>query len=252
MVAEFGPEKTLLLFADVKSEDEDTYAWGRAAAKTLGCELVEIAEGRTPWQVFEDSNFIGNSRVDMCSKVLKRDFVDRYIGQMFPNKYRTLRVFGIHWSEYDRFERWDKKTNSARGIYWRMRQLGWRYVRAPLCEKPFVSVESMESEVRDAGLWTQRLYALGFPHANCGGECVKQGQAGWALLYKTMPDRFVKRRDWEQMMRNKIGKDVAILSETVRGKKIALPLAELQRRLDAGKQCEEGGMGGCSCFVGDE
>lgn len=249
MCQEFGPKNVTLVFADVKSEDEDTYAWGRAAAKYLGAQLLEIAEGRTPWQVFEDENFIGNSRVDMCSRILKRQFIDKEMKYMY-NQRRTLRVFGIHWSEYDRFFRIDKKTGKHLGIYPRMVENGWTRVRAPMCERPLIGYDEMEQWVKDAGLWQQKLYRLGFPHANCGGECVKQGQGGWALLYRTMPERFIKRRDWEETMRKRLG-DVSILKERRNGKIFTLPLAELQRRIDNGEKCGRD-MGGCSCFAGDE
>lgn len=120
-----------------------------------------------------------------------------------------------------------------------------------MTEPPLIGYSDMEKKVIDAGLWQQKLYRLGFPHANCGGQCVKQGQGGWALLYETMPERFIERRDWEKMMQEKIGKDVTILKERVKGVTHPLPLAELQRRIDSGQKCGDE-MGGCSCFAGDE
>lgn len=119
MCQEFGSKNVTLLFANVKCEDEDTYKWGRAAAKYLGANLIEISEGRTPWEVFEDEGFIGNNRVDMCSRVLKRELIDKWITDHF-NPQRTLLVFGIHWSEYDRFFRVDRRTKERRGIYPRL------------------------------------------------------------------------------------------------------------------------------------
>jgi len=251
MCQEFGAENVILLFADVKSEDEDTYKWGREAAKYLGANLIEIAEGRTPWQLFEDREFIGNSRVDICSQVLKRNFVGKWMKSVF-NQSRTLVVFGIHWSEYDRFYRVDRKTGEKKGIWPRMIAKGWEHIRAPMSEKPLVGYEEMKDRVAKAGLWEQRLYQYGFPHANCGGECVKQGQKGWRLLYEKMPERFIKRMEWENMMREKCG-DIAILKEMVNGKSIPLPLVELKRRID--NECleeDDSGFGGCSCFAGDE
>ncbi len=250
MVEEFGKDKVSLVFADTKAEDEDTYKWGKAAVEHLGCRLITYQDGRSPWQLFEDNEYIGNTRVDLCSRVLKRELIDSKLKTY--NKYRTLLVFGIHWSEKDRFERQDKTTGGWSGIYWRLRKKGWRYIRAPLCEPPFISIEDMENMVKDSGLWKQKLYEDGFPHANCAGECVKQGQAGWKLLYKKRREQFNNRRDWEQEMRRRTGKNISILAETKNGKKIPLTLVELERRIEEGKECDEGGMGGCSCFAGDE
>lgn len=250
MCREFGAENVTLLFADTKSEDEDTYNWGHAAAKYLGANLIEIAEGRTPWQVFEDSGFIGNNRVDPCSKILKRELIDKYMKRNY-NPHRTLRVFGIHWSEYDRFYRVDRETGERKGIYPRMIEKGWVHIRAPMSEKPLIGYDDMQKIVSDAGLWTQRLYQLGFPHANCSGECVKQGQGGWKLLYRTMPERFNARCDWEEGMRQKLG-NVAILKERKNGVTVPLPLVELRRRIEEKEYVCDTDIGGCSCFAGDE
>lgn len=248
IIDEVGADKVLCVFADTMYEDEDTYAWGKAAVKALGCLLITLADGRDPWQVFEDGRFLGNSRVDPCSKILKRQIIDKFLCENFSKEDTTL-VFGIHWSEKDRFERIDA-NGERRGIKPRLEADGW-IVRAPLCERPFISIDDMEKMATDAGLWKQKLYQLGFPHANCGGRCVKQGQSGWALLYKTMPDRFVECRDKEAKMRELLG-DVAMLKETRNGKRVPLPLAELQKRLDAKQEMPLFDFGGCSCYAGDE
>lgn len=250
IIDEAGTDNVVCVFADTKYEDEDTYAWGRAAAKSLGCEIVELADGRNPWQVFKDERFIGNSRLDPCAKILKRRLIDRYLTDMYAKDSVNI-IFGIHISEKDRFERIDKKTGKRLGIKPRMEEKGW-HVRAPLCESPYLSLSDMETMATDAGLWKQKLYVLGFPHANCGGRCVKQGQSGWALLYKTMPERFIEVRDNEEEMRRHLGKDVSMLTETRKGKKYSLTLVELQRRIDAKCEVPQFDFGGCACFAGDE
>jgi hypothetical protein len=202
--------------------------------------------------LFEEHGFIGGVMRDSCSKELKRVFGEKWC-KANCNPHTILRVFGIHWSEADRFYRVDRKTGNASGIWPRMQSLGWPYVRAPMCEEPFVSNDEMKQWVKDAGLWEQKLYQLGFPHANCGGECVKQGQGGWKLLYETMPDRFIKRMEWEQKMREKHG-NISIMREHIPGgggERRPLPLAVLKERIDAGKECDSA-MGGCSCFAGQD
>ncbi len=250
IIDEVGVENVLCIFADTKYEDEDTYAWGEAASKALGCELVRLCDGRDPWQVFKDERYLGNDRVDPCSKILKRELIDRYLKATYdPNT--VVLIFGIHWSEADRFDRLDPKTGKRMGIKPRMEANGWT-CRAPLCEPPFISLTDMEKMAADAGLWKQRLYAMGFPHANCGGRCVKQGQSGWALLYRTMPERFIECRDKEKGMQEYLGKDVTMLRETVKGQRLPLPLAELQRRIDAKEEMPLFDFGGCACFAGDD
>ncbi len=250
IIDEAGVNNVVCIFADTLYEDEDTYAWGRAAAKSLGCEIIELRDGRNPWQVFKDERFLGNSRADPCAKILKRELIDRYITSVYAKDEINI-VFGIHWSESERFERTCPKTGKLLGIKPRMAAKGWT-ARAPLCEPPLIGFDEMEKMASNAGLWKQKLYRLGWPHANCGGRCVKQGQSGWALLYRTMPQRFIECRDNEEEMRRFLGKDVAMMSETRHGKKTPLPLAELQRRIDANEETPLFDFGACACFAGDE
>lgn len=59
----------LLLFCDTRMEDEDLYRFLHEAAKDVDAPLITIADGRTPWQVFNDVGFLGNSRIrdDVCA-----------------------------------------------------------------------------------------------------------------------------------------------------------------------------------------
>lgn len=76
---EYGKENVALLFADTNMEDEDLYRFNSDLVNKLKCEFIRIADGRTVWEVFEDVKFIGNSRIDPCSKILKRELIKNYI-----------------------------------------------------------------------------------------------------------------------------------------------------------------------------
>lgn len=101
IITEVGVNNVQTVFADTKYEDEDTYDWGLAASKSLGCRHKVVADGRDPWQVFEDERYLGNSRADPCSKILKRKLLDQWIANQFPGygPWPFVMVFGIHWSE---------------------------------------------------------------------------------------------------------------------------------------------------------
>lgn len=247
VVERYGVARTLLVFADTMYEDEDTYAWGRAAAKVVGAELAEISDGRTPWEVFRDERYLGNSRADPCSKILKRQLIDRWLASNFDPSEVTLH-FGIHWSESDRFFRVDR-DGEFRGVLLRMFEAGW-FARALLCEKPYMGMDEIREWASRCGLWEQRLYRAGFPHANCGGRCVKQGQSGWTLLYHKFPERFAECEREENKMREMLG-DVAMLKETVKGESRPLPLAVLRQRIEAKQAMPLFDFGGCGCFAGD-
>jgi hypothetical protein len=250
VVERYGPADVVLLNTDTKYEDEDTYAWGKAAAANIGVPLVEIAEGRDPWQVFFDERMLGNTRVDPCSKKLKREMLARWL-EANCDRSDTVVYFGIHYSEKDRFERWDSKLGKWLGIKPRMEEMGWD-AEAPLLWPPIPGAVELHDWAAREGLWKQKLYRLGFPHANCGGRCVKQGQAGWKLLLQTIPERYAECEAKEEAFRQMIGKDVAIMRDRRGGDSRPLTLREFRERVEAGEACSLFDFGGCSCFAGDE
>lgn len=72
-VAKYGAENVTLLFADTKIEDPDLYRFLDEAAADVGAPLVKVADGRTPFEVFRDVRYLGNSRIAPCSRVLKQE-----------------------------------------------------------------------------------------------------------------------------------------------------------------------------------
>ncbi|MFL6125012.1 hypothetical protein [Actinophytocola sp.] len=67
----YGVDDLVLLFADTLIEDDDLYAFVEESAAQLAVPLVRVADGRTPWQVFEDKQLLGNSLLAPCSYALK-------------------------------------------------------------------------------------------------------------------------------------------------------------------------------------
>lgn len=233
-VAAHGAENILLLFADTKTEDEDTYAWGRAAAKNVGAELVEIADGRDIWQVFHDSKFLGNSRIDPCSRVLKRELCDAWIKDHYSPDECVLH-FGIMLFESERLA----KIRARIAPY---------QAESLLCKAPYPTREQVREAVLSEGLWVQRLYEMGFDHANCGGRCVKAGHKHWLKLLQHMPERFRECEDREAELRKELG-DVGILKDRRGGRTRPLTLRSLRLRQDKGEEIDAvNSVGGCSCF----
>ncbi len=223
------------LFCDTKYEDEDTYAWGRAGVDALGIARVEIADGRTPWQVFRDVRMLGNTQADPCSRILKRELARKWMEANAPD---GVVVVGIHAEEFHRLA-------SIRAAW-----EPWQ-VRAPMCEDKVIGHAEMEQWAADAGLWKQELYKDGFPHANCGGRCVKQGHGGWIRLLELRPESFLAAEREEQAMREYLGKDVSMMRDRRGGTTTTLTLRALRERVEAGKkdQCDLFDMGGCGCFT---
>lgn len=176
---------TVLLFTDTKhpddqhphrGEDQDLYIFLEAGAQVLGAKLEKISAGQHIWQVFNEKKYMGNGRVDPCSRVLKRETSKQYIKANFAAEDITLYA-GIGIEEIHRCE---------------PMQRNWApySMQFPLCEKPYLTSEEIQQVVRDNGLAIPRLYAMGFSHNNCGGFCVKAGITQFANLLKKFPERY--------------------------------------------------------------
>ena len=71
-IERFGRENTEIWFADTLTEDRDLYRFNRDVEKLLGIEITRFDQGKDIWQVFFEQRALGNSRMDPCSKFLKR------------------------------------------------------------------------------------------------------------------------------------------------------------------------------------
>lgn len=228
----------VLLFADTLMEDEDLYRFLDDCERDFGKKITRIAEGRTPWEVFRDKRFIGNSRVDPCSQVLKREPIKKWLAENC-DPAKTVCYVGIDWTEEHRFTRL-RERHAAQG---------WTY-QAPLCDPPYLSKAAILSAMRSRGIEPPRLYALGFPHNNCGGFCVKAGAAHFRNLLEKMPERYAYHEAQENALRAYLGKDVSVLRDRSSGKSRPLPMSEFRKRNDFDRD----EWGGCGCFggLGDE
>jgi len=241
VVERHGAADLTLLFADTLIEDQDLYRFLDEASANVGAPLMRIVEGRDPWQVFFDERMLGNSRFDPCSKILKRRMVDRWLSNNCDPAATTVYV-GIDWTEEHRFGPLRARRATD----------GWHY-EAPLCEPPYYDRDEARRALAAAGIRLPRLYELGFSHNNCGGFCVKAGHAHFALLLRTMPERYAYHEAKEQEIRSFLGRsDISILTDrSGDGKKKPFTLTELRKRIEAGWQSDLFDIGGCGCFVGD-
>lgn len=236
VISKHGREDVVLLFADVKMEDEDLYRFLDETEQDLGVPITRISEGRDPWQVFNDVRYLGNTRIDPCSKILKRDFLRAYIEEHYPPK-DTVIYLGIDWSEEHRLVR-------ARPLWEPYR------VEAPMCDPPHRDKDWLIQALEARGIKVPRLYTLGFPHNNCGGFCIKQGQAGFKKLWEEFPERYAYHERKEQEIREHLDKDVAILRDRRGGTTKPLTLKALRERFEAETDdTDPFDLGGCGCAL---
>ena len=250
----FGTENLYLVFSDVKGnnpsphvgEDEDTYRFVEEAAKNVGGTFVYLNEGRDIWEVFKDRNFLGNSRLAHCSFELKQKPARKWLVENCKSE-NTIVYVGIDWTETHRLPAIIKNYKPYLAF-------------APLTEPYYHSEDKMYYDkneliqwARDEGLTTPRLYDYGFSHNNCGGGCVRAGQAQFKKLLEIMPERFAIWEEKEQEVIRHIGKDVSILTEMKNGVKRPLPLVELRRRVESAPTLiDETDIGGCGCFFEED
>lgn len=215
----------------------------KAAIYSLRSEVVAqlpalrwLIEGRTPWEVFQDKRFLGNSRFDPCSAILKRELGDRWVTAN-TDRSTVVRVFGLAWHEPHRIDR----------IRSGLAAKGWM-TAFPLDEEPLLSPNDLVAAALRVGIQPPRLYAMGFTHNNCGGYCCKMGQASAARLLHKMPERYAYHEAREEEIRGLLG-NVASLTDRRGGKKKPLSLQQFRGRLEAGMLFDETDGGACSCFV---
>lgn len=214
-------------------------------------ELVWLVEGRDPWEIFRDRRFLGNSLVDPCSEVAKRLTLDQW---RIGNCYREGELFapadyfavGIGDHEAHRFD-----DRNGGGIGPRMAAGGWKY-HAPLLTDPQPGEESLYFAPLDQiGPAEPRLYGMGYMHNNCGGFCIKAGQAHWKNRFIVQPERYAYDAMMERKMAVFVGQPVAMMTDRRGGAKKPMTLDAFADRLRAepAKQYEyQPGDSGCGCM----
>lgn len=233
-IAEYGRENVRLVFCDTLIEDPDLYRFLDDTEKALGLNILRLKDGRNPWEVFRDVKFMGNSRTAHCSSVLKRDVFEEWIKRLSGPV--TL-ILGIDWTEEHRLVR-------ARANWTPIP------VEAPLCKYPLTKAQIV-ARVEAYGIKIPELYGKGFAHNNCGGFCVRAGQAHFANLLDKYPLRYL----WHEKAQEKLMREVPttrpFLQKTTNKVREYLTLRQFRERLQAGDTFDKFDLGGCGCFVND-
>ncbi len=215
IIAAHGTTSLVLLVADTRAEDPDLWRFVHDSTTHIGVQPTIVADGRTPFEVFHDQRFLGNSRLAPCSAILKQRPSRAWLtGHADPAD--TVLYVGIDWSETRRIPAIER---------------GWApwTVRFPMCDPPYLSKQDMLDWCTSLGVRPPLLYDKGFSHNNCAGICVRGGQKHWLHLLEVFPDRYAQAEAQEQQLRDELG-DVAILRNRHGGVSRPLTLTELRRR----------------------
>lgn len=233
----YGWENITLWAANTRWEDSDLWRFMDDICHRWGKVPVIGSDGRTPLQVAEDHSIIPNQKIAPCSRELK---IKPFLAFLASVPKPVTVLLGLDWAEQHRMAAPKRAYEAIDGVT----------VDFPLMWRPF-ETRPYQVVVRDDwGITPPRLYAMGFPHNNCGGRCVKQGIREWQRLALNFPERFAEVRDWEQAQRAKGGAraDYAICRDQTGGDVKPLTLAEIEQRAQPGDDEEsQEDMFACMC-----
>lgn len=244
VVAAHGAENVISLFADTCMEDPDLYRFLDDIHAKFNVPITRIADGRNPFEVSRDRKYMANSRKDVCSDMLKRKPMDRWVKKNFkPDE--CVCYIGIDASEEHRI------------VAVTARKLPYRY------ESPLVSAGIWVDDVfkkkwcEDHGIELPYLYKLGFPHNNCGGMCVKAGLGQFKLLWDKLPERYMWFEEQQETIMKDNPKLRPFLSKTIDKVKHYMSMKEYREAYlmpDSPMKLtidDEIDLGGCGCAVDD-
>jgi len=234
---EQGIEFTLL-FADTLIEDDDLYRFIEDVSDRVGVPITYLRDGRTPWEVFRDVRYHGNSRTAHCSQILKTQQVESWLDDnAAPDDPLVL---GMDMSELDRIERAQAR--------WAPRPV------VSLLNEYSVWRSSYPEWLRRYDLRKPRLYDLGFPHNNCGGFCVRAGLGQHRKLLATFPDRYAHHEAQQAALIAEVPTARPHLKQTVDGETRYLTMRDLREQVEAEPTQAtlfDEGPAGCGCFIDD-
>jgi hypothetical protein len=237
----YGRGNVDLLTADTLVEDEDNWRFADETVDHLGMRdrWTILADGRTPMQAGRDARVVPNNRMAVCSRVLKRDLLRRHIEETY-DPAETVILLGFDWTEPNR--------HTAAVPLWKPFTAD-----SPLMHPPYVHKPMLAQQWRDRGIEPPRLYAQGFSHANCGGACVRGGQAQWQLLLTVNRPRYLEWEAEEEKTRDLLGKNVAILRDRSDGDLTPLSLRRFRERIETQPGLfDTDDWGACGCFMDEE
>jgi hypothetical protein len=140
-------DRLVLLTADTMVEDEDNWRFANDVVQALSprWEWIVIRDGRTPMQVGRDRKVVPSNRMAVCSQILKRDALNKWIKHNCDPE-QTIIYLGFDWTEPHRFSKaeplWKPYTISA-----------------PLMDAPYIEKSALMDKLRSMGI-TPPVYTM--------------------------------------------------------------------------------------------
>lgn len=226
-----------LVFCETNSEDIDLYRFLNETCKYFNKELIKIDYGYNIWQAQHMAFYQANSRVDPCSRLLKRQAFKKWMkkNHIKPDQPKPILVLGIGPEEAHRTNGFEKNYAPFD-------------VEFPLIEGKTKKLD-IEYALDDCGIEPPRLYEKGFPHNNCGGFCVKAGQKQALMLLKNFPENYKWHEEKQEALFILMGQRKPTIRKTTDGEMQYLSLKEFREMVEEGtEQVEMFDEGLCACF----
>jgi len=239
-----GPENTIGIFADVGrvfengrnvcGEDDDLYRFLYETEQLLDFRILRLRHPKYKniWDAFFGERFMGNTRLDTCSKFLKREVIQKWRKDKAPVLHTM--VIGFSWEEKSRVEQYQKFVPDS-----------W----FPNCEPPYKTNEDIAEWLEERGIKRPRLYRDGFSHNNCGGLCVKGGLGQLHDVWRLRPWVYEYAERKENQFRSEINPKATIF----RHHKLPITMSALREMFEGGyvPRTAKGSCGG-QCMVPTE
>jgi hypothetical protein len=130
-IEKYGHDATHIWFADTRTEDEDLYRFNRDVEILLDHKIVVFDQGMDIWDIFWKQKFLGNSRIDPCSKYLKRVPLRKALEKKYPN-----------WKCTECHNYWNKKERTIS-----VNELDESEIKIPICSDCMCDDEEYKSNV---------------------------------------------------------------------------------------------------------
>lgn len=222
------------------------------ATRVFSKEMQSYYEGfvydshkQSLFELINHTRFMPNSRIDSCSKALKRRKSQSWIKKNFKNPDDVSIYVGIGIWEEHRVKRAAKN--------WEPYQLSSPLVNYQVFEQ---DIEKEAFEVTGVNL--PYLYQIGLSHNNCSGFCVKAGLSHYRQLLKEDRNLYLEHERNEELLYEKNSNLKPFLQSQVNKVRYYITLKQYRLYLEEGLPYWNGDVkprdfdemsGSCSCAI---
>lgn len=185
-------DSVVLVNNPIVQEDEDNRRFVEDLSRVLGVPILSAVNPDYPTgdcvQVWNDERFMANKQGACCTRLLKRKA--RHVWE--DQNPTTGMVLGFSFDECERAERFKRFERSS--------------LIPVLINAKMNKQACAEFVVRKLGIPLPRVYAMGFPNANCIG-CVKATSATyWNHVRRLFPSVFAERAEQSRALGVKLAR----------------------------------------------